>query len=136
MTMTTDHTSTTSSSAVAKAFLQALTDRDVEALRELLTADVWLRALLPRRLDERYGDSEVSSSFRDWYAEAHAFEPVAVGHDAVGSKERVAYRFRLRPDWEPETWHLIEQVAFLSIRDGRIRKIDLVCTGFMPDAEA
>jgi hypothetical protein len=51
-------------------------------------------------------------------------------------KERVVYRFLLRPDWAPDTWHVIEQDAFLSVRDGLIRKIDLVCTGFMPVGDA
>ena len=52
-------------------------------------------------------------------------------HDTVVGKERIRYRFLLRPDWAPETWHVIEQMAFLSIEDELIRKIDPVCTGFI-----
>lgn len=115
-----------------RRFLDAVVSRDVEALRGLLARDVWLRALLPRDLDERRGAAAVAAAFHGWYGTAAAFEPITVGHDAIAGKERVAYRILLRPDWAPDTWHLIEQNAFLSLRDGRIRKIDLVCTGFMP----
>jgi ketosteroid isomerase-like protein len=133
MTMTSEQ-AVASGAQAARGFLDALTGRDFDALEALLAPDVWLRALLPRRVDEHRGADEVSAAFRAWYGAAATFEPITHDHDPVGSKERVAYRIRLRPDWEPETWHLIEQVAFLSVRDGRIRKIDLVCTGFMADS--
>lgn len=112
-------------------FLDALAQLDFAALGELLAADVWLRALLPRHLDEHYGSAETAGAFRGWYAAAEAFDALALDHDTVAGKERIRYRFLLRPDWAPETWHVIEQMAFLSIKDGLIRKIDLVCTGFV-----
>jgi hypothetical protein len=133
MTMTSEQ-AVASGARAARGFLEALTGRDFDAIEGLLAPDVWLRALLPRRVDEHRGADDVSAAFRAWYGATSAFEPIAFDHDPVGSKERVAYRIRLRPDWEPETWHLIEQVAFLSVRDGHIRKIDLVCTGFMPES--
>jgi hypothetical protein len=123
---------TTARPTAGERFIEALTARDHDALHDLLAPDVWLRALLPRHLDEHHGAADVAGAFRGWYGTARAFEPVTVGHDTVVGKERVAYRFLLRPDWAPDTWHVIEQVAFLSIRDGLVRKIDLVCTGFMP----
>ena len=116
----------------AARFIEALTARDFAALGELLDPTVWLRALLPRQLVERRGAHDVLGAFAAWYGGATGFAPVALNHDVVGSKERATYRFVLSPDWAPETEHLIEQTAFLSLRDGRIRKIDLVCTGFMP----
>jgi hypothetical protein len=117
--------------SAGQRFLDALAQRDFVALEELLAADAWLRALLPRHLDEHYGSVETAGAFRAWYGAAEAFEALAVDHDTVIGKERIRYRFLLRPDWAPETWHVIEQMAFLSIKDGLIRKIDLVCTGFM-----
>jgi hypothetical protein len=117
-----------------RRLLDGLSARDFAAVEQLLTADVWLRALLPRHLDEHFGPAETTAAFRTWYGDATAFEVVALDHHAVAGKQRVSYRFRLRPDWAPETWHLIEQVAFLSVHDGLIRKIDLVCTGFMPES--
>jgi hypothetical protein len=114
-----------------RRFLDALAERDFPALEELLADDAWLRALLPRHLDEHYGSAETAQAFRAWYGAAEAFEATAVDHDTVVGKERIRYRFLLRPDWAPDTWHVIEQMAFLSVKDGLIRKIDLVCTGFI-----
>lgn len=132
MTNTQTSPDTREPASPGQRFLEALTQRDFTALEELLAADVWLRALLPRHLDEHYGSGETATAFRSWYGAAQAFEAIAVDHDNVIGKERIRYRFMLRPDWAPETWHVIEQSAFLSIKDGLIRKIDLVCTGFLP----
>lgn len=126
------HSHATTRGTAGERFLEALTARDHGTLGDQLAPDVWLRALLPRHLDEHRGAADVADTFRGWYGTAVAFEPLSVSHDTVVGKERVAYRFLLRPDWAPDTWHVIEQVAFLSIRDDLVRKIDLVCTGFMP----
>ncbi|HSJ73302.1 MAG TPA: nuclear transport factor 2 family protein [Miltoncostaeaceae bacterium] len=112
--------------------VEALASRDFAALGELMDPTVWMRALLPRQLVERRGAGEVLAAFAAWYGGATDLTPVALDHDVVGGKERATYRFVLTPDWAPGTEHLIEQMAFLSVRDGLIRKIDLVCTGFMP----
>ncbi|HEX6237147.1 MAG TPA: nuclear transport factor 2 family protein [Acidimicrobiales bacterium] len=119
-------------SSPGRRYLAALAARDFDALDRLLAPDVWLRALLPRHLDEHYGASETIGALRGWYGGATAFQVLALDHDVAGHKERVRYRFRLRPDWAPDTPHLIEQQAYLSVADGMVRKIDLVCTGFMP----
>lgn len=131
MTTTIEETTTPTLASPGWRLVDALAARDFAGVERLLAADVWLRALLPRHLDEHFGAGEVAGAFRTWYAGATEFEVVALDHDTVAGKERVGYRFRLRPDWAPDTWHLIEQVAFLSVREGAIRKIDLVCTGFM-----
>lgn len=135
MTMTiTDTLTVTNASEHAspgQRFLDALTQRDFDGLEELLAADVWLRALLPRHLDEHYGPGETAGAFRAWYGTAEAIEAITQDIDKVVGKERIRYRFVLRPEWAPDTWHVIEQMAFLSIKDGLIRKIDLVCTGFI-----
>lgn len=115
-----------------RRYLDALAARDWATLDQLVAPDVWLRALLPRHLDDHFGAAQTLGALRTWYGGATAFEVMALDHDAVGHKERVRYRFLLRPDWAPTTRHLIEQQAYLSIADGLVRKIDLVCTGFMP----
>jgi hypothetical protein len=116
----------------AARLVEAVASRDFAALGELMDPEVWMRALLPRQLVELRGADQVLAAFTVWYGGATNVTPLALDHDVVGGKERATYRFVLTPDWAPGTEHLIEQTAFLSVRDGRIRKIDLVCTGFMP----
>jgi hypothetical protein len=119
------------SSTPGRRFLDALTTRHYAAIDDLVARDVWLRALLPRHLEERYGAGETTAAFRSWFERAADVRTLVSDHDTVAGKERISYRFLLRPDWEPTIDHLIEQVALLSIREGLIRKIDLVCTGFI-----
>lgn len=121
---------------VGQRFLGALLQRDFDTLEALLDPDVWLRALLPRHLDERHGAAGVAGAFRSWYGAAEELVVVSHVHDMVADKERIGYRFRLRPDWAPEQWHVIEQTAFLSVREGRVRKIDLACSGFIAVSDA
>jgi hypothetical protein len=47
----------------------------------------------------------------------------------------VRYRVAERPAWVPEQWHVIAQTGYLRVRDGRISRLDLVCTGYHPVVE-
>ena len=116
----------------ARDFMQALLDRDYVSLAELLAPDVWFRALLPRRLVEANDASTAVETLRDWFGKAIAFEVLDSDHHEVGSRHQLRYRFRLRPDWAPDQWHDIEQMASIRVRDGLISRVDIVCTGFHP----
>jgi hypothetical protein len=65
--------------------------------------------------------------------------PEASGHPTVGEvggRMHVAWRLRLRPTpWGDDTWHVIEQQAYLRAGE-RIDAIDLLCSGFRPDARS
>jgi len=135
VTTTLDEPTTRRDATPGQRLLTALASRDFATIEGLLTDDVWLRALLPRHLDERYGAGETTRAFRTWFGAAEDLEVLRSDHTTIVGKNRVTYRFSLRPDWAPETRHVIEQTAILSVVDGRIRKIDLVCSGFLPAAE-
>lgn len=52
----------------------------------------------------------------------------------VGDRTHVAWRFRLHPTPRgDDSWHVIEQQAYLQVGE-RIGAMDLLCTGFRPDA--
>jgi hypothetical protein len=114
----------------ARAFLDALARRDFSALRWLLADDVWFRILLPRQMVETHTAAEAVAAFHQWYGIVAAFEVQHLDHHTMAGREFVAYRFRLRPAWAPDQWHLIEQSGYVRVRDGRISRLDLVCTGF------
>jgi ketosteroid isomerase-like protein len=116
----------------ARRFLDALGRLDFVGLREHLHADVSLRVMLPRHLVARTSAPEAVTAFRSWLEPAHEFEIAALDHQVVEGHEHVASRFLLRPDWAPDQWHLIEQVGFVHVRNHRISRIDLVCSGFRP----
>lgn len=118
--------------ATARAFLDALADRDFAALRGLLADDVWFRILLPGTTVEAHIATETVAAYHEWYGTAAAFEVLYLDHHTMAGREFVAYRFGLRPSWAPEQWHVIEQSGYVRVRDGRISRLDLVCTGFHP----
>jgi hypothetical protein len=118
--------------SVARAFVEAVVRGDRLALTDLLTPDVWLRSLLPRRTVEEHGRDAALATIHGWFGDAHEVRVLATYHHEAGGREHVGWRLLLRPDWEPDVWHLIEQLGYVRVSDDRIRRVDLVCTGFQP----
>lgn len=125
-----------SAKGVARRFLDSLRRRDFAALEECLADDVWFRALLPRKLQEAHTREETVAMLRKWYGSASELEAIDTGHHSVEGREFVRWCFRLKPDWAPEASHVIEQAGFCRVKDGRIRRLDVVCTGFHPVEDA
>jgi hypothetical protein len=126
-------TATATSTAPARAFLLAVVTGDEPALRRLLDEDVWLRAMLVREVVERHDADEAVALFRGWFGTAHEVQVLHASTHLAATREAVTYGLRLRPVWAPDVWHVIEQTGYIRIHDGRIRRIDLVCTGFVPE---
>ena len=120
----------------AVAFLDALRRRDWSALETLLAPDVWMRALLPKRVLEENTAIGVAAAYRRWYGGNGECQLLQAEHQTMVGREYLRYRFLLRPDFAPEQWHVVEQTGFCKIQDGRITRLDLVCTGFHPVAGA
>jgi hypothetical protein len=123
---------TTSAAATARSWLEAVTDRDLDRLAALLAPDVWTRVLLPRQLVEERTDRDVLDRLASWFVTPEEVLLVDAAHHSLAGREHVRYAFLLRPQWEPDRWHLIEQTGYLRVADGVVRRIDLVCTGFHP----
>jgi hypothetical protein len=122
----------TTAAATARAWLDAVTRRDLDGFHALLDPHVWFRMLLPREVLEWQDARPTTAVFHEWYVTPRRIELIDAGHHTMAGREHVRYRFRLQPTWAPDTWHLIEQAGYLRIADGRVRRIDLVCTGFHP----
>lgn len=122
------------SSAVTGALLDALARRDFARVYATLAPDVWMRTTLVREVRETHDAVAAVASFEEWFGDADSFEICELEHATVGSRQRLRWQFVLRPTWAPGVPHRIEQVGYASVRHGRIRRIDLVCTGFHPIA--
>jgi hypothetical protein len=119
-------------STVGRRLIEAVVAWDEPTVRALLADDVWFRALLVRDVVEHHDASAAMEVLYGWYGSAYDSELVDVATEAVTTRERLTYRVRLRPAWEPGVWHLIEQTGYLRAVDGRISRLDLTCTGFHP----
>jgi TusA-related sulfurtransferase len=112
-----------------RTFLDALTSRDFEGVQASLDPDIWFRALLPGGLRELSGAAAVTDQLRSWFEKPDAFEVEWGSAEDIAGRLRINYRFRLHDE---ESWTVIEQLAFCDADDGRIERIDLVCSGFQP----
>ena len=123
--------------APATAFVDALAQRDFVALEATLSSAVNFRALLPSGSLELQGAATVAERLSAWFGASERFEVQEASAQRVVDRTRIQYRFRLRPHpFVPESgWHVIEQVAFCEVADGKIAMLDLLCTGFRPEAE-
>lgn len=115
-----------------RAFLEALTSRDFDGVEASLDPNVRFRGLLPGGLRELSGAAAVTDQLRSWFEQPDAFEVEGSGAEDVADRLRIGYRFRLHDE---RGWMIIEQQAFCDSDDGRIERIDLVCSGFRPVAE-
>jgi TusA-related sulfurtransferase len=115
-----------------RAFLEALTSRDFEGVEASLDPDIRFRGLLPDGLHELRGAATVTDQLRSWFEKPDAFEVEGSSVEEMADRFRINYRFRLH---DAQGWRVIEQVAFCDADDGRIERIDLVCSGFRPVVE-
>lgn len=116
---------------MSTAFLEALTSRDFEGVEASLAPDVRFRGLLPGGLRELQGAAAVTGQLRTWFEKPDVFEVERSDSEDVAGRLQIAYRFRLHDE---NGWRVIEQQAFCDVDDGRIWRLDLVCSGFRPIA--
>jgi hypothetical protein len=120
--------------ALAGAFLQGLADQDFDALVGTLAADARLRALLPKGLREWTGGEEIAGQFAHWFGDTGDFELVEATLGEVGGRLQLRWRLRLRAERLGAGWFTVEQQAYADAgEDGRIDRLDLVCTGYRPE---
>ncbi|HUF02311.1 MAG TPA: nuclear transport factor 2 family protein [Gaiellaceae bacterium] len=114
------------------ALVAALAERDFGRLAGTLAPDVRMRALIPPGPVELSGAELAAASFASWFGESNGLELVHSGSDEVGDRLHVFYRLRVKRPGDP--WKVIEQHLFCALDEGRITALDLVCSGFRPDA--
>ena len=100
---------------------------DETAIAACFTEDVQFRALIPPGLRERSGASEAGSLIAAWFKDSTVLELVDVEASDVADRLRVSYLFTGVEEGAP---YIVEQHLFCSVRDGRIERADLLCSGF------
>jgi hypothetical protein len=112
----------------ATALATAVAGRDRIRLGEQLTDDVRLRALLPGGPLEEHGRDAVLAKFDDWFGEYRTVVLEDAAGELVGDRLLIHYRLVFEPDGErralTQTW--VSTIA----EDGRVARIDLLCSGF------
>jgi len=115
------------------ALVAALAKRDLGRLARTLAPDVRMRALIPPGPIEISGAEPAAARFVSWFDESRELELVRSGSEEVSDRLHVSYRLRVKRS--DDLWKVIEQHLFCALDDGRrITALDLVCSGFRPDA--
>ncbi len=119
----------TQTATLGAEFAQALAAKDFERLQGMFDPEVDFRALTPRLFWDPGGPEEiVAGVLRQWFEDTDEIEALEkLETDAFADRERIAYRFRVR---NPEGLFLVEQQAYLSGDEGRIKWMRVLCSGF------
>ena len=113
--------------ATATSLAELVAARDHDRLGGHLTDDVRLRALIPTGPVEVHGRAEALAAFDEWFG-GHEIELQDAEGELVGDRLVVHYRLGFAFVEGP---HVMTQTWVASVgNDGRIFRIDLLCSGF------
>ena len=93
--------------------------------------NVDFRGMTPNRFWEARGpEAVVSEVLKEWFLDSDEVEElVEVSSGEVADREHVAYRIR---GHNPDGPFVVEQQAYLTVEDGRIVWMRVLCSGFRP----
>lgn len=118
------------------AFLESLAAQDFGRLGGALAAGARLRALLPSGPREWTGAEVIADRFTRWFGETEEFQLVEAAAGDVGGRLHLHWRLRLRAERLGPGWFTVEQQSYADTgQDGRIAQLDLLCTGYRPEAD-
>lgn len=116
-----------------QAFVDQLVARNFDQLAHTLAPDAVARFLLPRGPQETAGADAIARRFEGWFGGASSFTVLSTNNQPIGGRSLAQWRFRLSRDGH--STEVIEQVAFLNAGPEGIYRLDLVCSGFLPDPD-
>lgn len=108
---------------------KAVATQDASAIEACFADDAQFRALVPSGLRERDGAVETASLISAWFADSTELDLIDTRTDEVGDRLHISYRYQGVEEGEP---YLVEQQLYCTVRDGRIERADLLCSGFRP----
>lgn len=117
---------------VARRLAGAVCRGDFATLAGCLDADVRVRALIPPGFREAAGRDAGAALLRGWFATVDSIEPLTCDIGPVGGRTHLAWRLRMSRDGG----HLVvEQHAFADVAGGLVTRLDVVCSGFLPEPD-
>lgn len=112
--------------------LDALTQRDFDAMRRLFAETVRFRALIPPGPFELHTADEAAAKFQGWFGGEDEFEIVDASLGQVGSRLYARWRVRMSSVDHPGESRIAEQHVFTT-GASRIETLDLLCSGFQKE---
>jgi TusA-related sulfurtransferase len=116
---------------VAEAFLDALAQRDFDALRETLGPSMQFRALVPGENVLVADAGAAVACYRRWFADATAIEFLERRVSVLVDRVRIEFDARVKKAGRAQR---VAQTLCGDLEDGRFATLDLLCSGFRPEA--
>jgi hypothetical protein len=123
-------------STPAGSFLDGLAAQDFAELGGTLAGGACMRALLPSGLREWTGVEAIAHRFERWFGDTEDFDLLEAAVGEIGGRLHLHWRLRLRAERLGPGWFAIEQQAYANTDEsGRIARLDLLCTGYLPEGD-
>jgi len=115
---------------IGQLFVAVLARQAWQELAACLDAAVQFRALIPGGLRTAGDRTSAAGYFQKWFGDADQLILIASLVQPMHDRLYITYRFRAHED----QWYIVEQQAYCIVQDGHIRQMDLLCSGFRPEA--
>jgi hypothetical protein len=114
--------------APVEAYVAAVVAKDRDAVAAVFSEAVEMRALVPRGFREAHSPEAAAELICDWFADAELTVLIREV-EPIGDRVHLRYRFGALEDGRTS---IVEQQGFADVADGRIVKLQLLCSGFRP----
>lgn len=116
---------------IARAYVDSLSSKDREAFTALFAKEIDFRGVTPGSAWRATTPDEVAEIvFGSWFEPLdHVREVLDVSTHPVSERTAVAYRLRVESKGE---MYLVEQVGYMTVDEGRIASMSVVCSGYRP----
>lgn len=116
---------------VAQAFLDALASHDFDALHATLDSSVQFRALVPGESVSVTAADDAVACYRRWFGDKTDIEVIDRRVTVLVDRVRIEFSARVKKNGQP---HKVTQTLCGDIEGGRFATLDLLCSGFRPEA--
>lgn len=117
------------SADIGTIFVAAIARQAWGEVAACLAEPVQFRALIPRGLRTAEDRDSAAGYFQKWFGDADQLVLLSAHIAPMHDRLHLTYRFRAHED----QWYIVEQQAYCIVQEGKITRIDLLCSGFRPE---
>ncbi len=114
---------------MGEVWIQAITEGAFDRLEQFCHPEITSLLLTPKRFTTLENAVDLVAKYRDWFGECTNIQVEGSRVGRVGERLGIFYRFLLKKDGD---WHTIEQQVYFTLKDGRVQRLHLLCSGFQP----
>jgi hypothetical protein len=112
---------------VTERLLEAIAERDFDAIAECFSADATLQAIVPAGLRHDEGREAIEDRYRLWLGDAGEYSLLECETTAVSDVVRLRYAVRSSEPGEAAT--VFEQTAYVELEEDEIVNARIACSG-------